>query len=271
MSKIRNACFTVNNYTEEMKLKIISYLNDNTTYYVFGHEVGENGTPHLQGYCEFANSRSFKAVHKALCNAHIEARKGTAQQASEYCKKDGNFEEHGEISVQGARTDIDQVRDILRESTGRPMREVVDNATSYQSIKVAEQWLKYHEIKRLWKPEVRWYYGATGTGKSRTAHEEMPEAYVWTTPKWWDGYDAHEDVIIDDFRKNMCTFSELLKILDRYSYSIETKGGTRSLLARRITITCPFHPADVYATREDCQQLIRRCDTIKCFDDEKLH
>lgn len=270
MSKIRNACFTLNNYTDEQHDQIQLYLND-CKYYVIGKEIAESGTPHLQGYCEFKNSRSFNAVSKSLFNAHIEPRKGSPEQAADYCKKDGDYIEHGEISQQGQRTDIDVVRDAVKANPTRPMREVTSIATSYQSIKVAEQYLKYHEVKRDWKPEVKWYYGPSGSGKSKTANEEMPNAYHWDTVKWWDGYDAHEDVLIDDFRKNMCTFSELLKILDRYSYRVETKGGARSLLARRITITCPFHPSEVYATREDTYQLIRRIDSIKSFGDEELH
>ena len=265
MSKIRNACFTLNNYNDDQYAQIVNFLSA-CKYYVIGKEVGASGTPHLQGYCEFPNSRSFKAVHRALFNAHIETRRGSAEQASDYCKKDGDYIEHGEISKQGERSDIQIIRDTLETHPSRPMRETTAIATSYQSIKVAEQYLKYHEIKRTWKPEVKWYYGPTGSGKTAQAIDELTDPYIWCTPKWWDGYDAHEHVLIDDFRKDFCTFHTLLRILDRYPHAVETKGGMRSLLAKKIIVTCPYHPEEVYATREDIQQLLRRIDEIKKFD-----
>lgn len=55
------------------------------------------------------------------------------------------------------------------------MRDVVLQATSYQSVKMAEQILKYHEVKRNWKPIVRWFWGPSGTGKSHIAHEMLGE------------------------------------------------------------------------------------------------
>ena len=62
-------------------------------------EVGENLTPHLQGYFEFkhGNRKSLSACISALgkdgcpSKPHIEVAMGTAAQAIAYCEKDGIF------------------------------------------------------------------------------------------------------------------------------------------------------------------------------------
>ena len=89
-------CFTINNYNDDDIAKIKSYENN---YLIFGREVGENGTPHLQGYIEFKTNRKLERLKREFHQtAHLEKRRGKAIEASDYCKKDGNYEEYGEIS-----------------------------------------------------------------------------------------------------------------------------------------------------------------------------
>lgn len=80
--------FTVNNYTEK-EINDLFY-NDKTHYICFGGEVGENGTPHLQGYLAFKNKQALSACKKLNSRAHWEVKRGTVQQAIDYCKK-GKF------------------------------------------------------------------------------------------------------------------------------------------------------------------------------------
>jgi len=267
MSKARAFVFTVNNYTDA-DCDNVFHIQTKAQYIVVGKEVGEQGTPHLQGYMYFSSPRNFTAIKKLLPRGHIEVAKAEAKKNREYCIKGGDIlVESGVMPTQGARNDIEQVRHELKE--GANMRQIVDTAKSTQSIRMAEIYLKYHEKGRDWKPEVKWFHGSTGSGKTRTAREWL-EKDIYTcleTGKWWEGYDAHENVLIDDFRKDFCKFHTLLKILDRYEYKVETKGGSRQLLAKKIAITCPYHPAEVYETREDVKQLLRRIDEIICVGD----
>ena len=82
---------------------------------------------------------------------------------------------------------------------------------------------------RDWKTEVFWYYGPTGTGKSYTAREECgPGAYYkMGGNKWWCGYQGQEHVVIDDFRRDLCPFHELLRLFDRYPMQVEFKSKAR--------------------------------------------
>lgn len=252
--------FTLNNYSEDEYNNIINF---NCNYIVVGKEVGEEGTPHLQGYVEFKTNHRLKALKEFGQRIHWEKRRGTSEEASQYCKKENNFVEIGELSKgRGKRTDIDEVRELVNSGAG--MKEVMQVTNSFQAVRFAEKLLAHAEKKRTWAPEVIWLWGPTGCGKTRRAYEET-EGKAWISGrnlKWWDGYDAHEDVIIDDFRADFCTFHELLRILDRYPYMVEIKGGTRQLLAKRIYITSCYPPDKVYQTREDIGQLLRRITKI---------
>ena len=80
-------CFTLNNYTECEYSSIVSTFNDKAKLYVIGDEVGNSGTPHLQGYAEFKtkirplNLFEFKKIH-------WEKAKGSKEDNYKYCSKE---------------------------------------------------------------------------------------------------------------------------------------------------------------------------------------
>lgn len=266
MARSRTWCYTLNNWTEEE----LTPLREKGRYNIVGKEVGENGTPHLQGYIYFSTDTSLKQLKKISPRAHWERAIGTPADNKTYCSKGGDFTEWGAIPQQGKRTDLEWTRELLNEP--EPMKAVC-NMMNYQCIRVAEKWLTYCEEKRDWKPYVEWYHGPSGSGKTKAANDKMPNAYTKSGPnKWWDGYDAHEDVILDDLRSSHIEFTELLMILDRYEKRIECKGGSRQLRAKRIIVTSIFSPEEMYrgmqerATHlEPMEQLIRRIDSEQKF------
>ena len=64
MSRTRNVCFTLNNYTTADIDKGVEFGTNKCTYLVYGEEIGELGTPHLQGYLELNDPMSFSALQK---------------------------------------------------------------------------------------------------------------------------------------------------------------------------------------------------------------
>lgn len=165
----RGWCWTLNNYTEE---DIESLTSNPHPYVIFGKETApETGTKHLQGFSYFPNKATFGKIKSLLPKAHIEAMKGTALQAIEYCKKEGDFVELGEPPAQGKRKDLDVIKEKFKKKEPVRMRDVALECSSYQSVRMAEVLLKFHEPKRNWKPEVTWFYGPTGSGKTRRAME----------------------------------------------------------------------------------------------------
>jgi len=256
--KYRSYCFTWNNPTT------FDYSVLRCKYIIVGDEKAPTtGTPHHQGYITWTSPMTWKNALKKLppgCSLFVA--NGTQQHNIIYCSKEKILHERGQRPQQGKRNDIVEVKQVIAQGGG--MRAVIDVTNSYQAYRAAEMILKYCERKRDFKPIVKWYWGPTGTGKTRRAMEECKDPWIsGKTLQWWQGYDAHEHVIIDDFRGDYCTFHELLRILDRIPYTVEYKGGSRQLLAKLIIITCPKHPEQVYDTREDIQQLIRRIDVIE--------
>jgi len=64
-------------------------LNNLYEYLVYQHEAGsKEGTEHYQGYVCMKKKYDFKALQKLLPDTHVEARKGSHEQAKNYCTKE---------------------------------------------------------------------------------------------------------------------------------------------------------------------------------------
>lgn len=108
---------------------------------------------------------------------------------------------------------------------------------------------------------VKVFYGAPGTGKSRTAWDEATFNAYPKDPntKFWDGYDQHDNVVIDEFRGRI-DVSHLLRWLDRYPVIVEVKGASVSLACKNIWITSNLHPREWYPDLDELtmEALLRR-------------
>lgn len=125
------------------------YTSNTATYLVFGREIGESGTPHLQGYLELSKRLRFSTLKKLLVGYHLEPRIGTAVEASDYCKKDEDFYEMGTISKpeQGRRTDLSEACEKIK--SGISLKRLAEEAP--------EVFVKYHKglgvLKNLLCPQ----------------------------------------------------------------------------------------------------------------------
>jgi len=261
--KIRNFVFTINNYDDASLTDLQSYAQ--VKYLVVGKEVGENGTPHLQGYCELKNQVLFSTLKKKIPTAHIESRRGTAREASDYCKKGDDYEEKGEISAQGERSDILRATDLIQ--SGKKMREVaLDNPAVYVKFHKGLQAFKNIIIEpRNAPPEVIVIYGKAGSGKSRLARDLTEDPYVWgpNQGNWFDGYEGQQHTIFEEYRGQM-TYAQLLQITDRYSCRVQLKGSSCEFVSSKIIFTSPKHPQYWYDTydMDSYRQLERRISRI---------
>lgn len=277
MSRTRNWCFTLNNYTDSEYASLVGLEgHKQIRYIIFGKEKGEQeSTPHIQGFVIFNNTKTFNQVKLFFGDRyHIEQCQGNVQQNIAYCSKDDEYIEYGEAPKQGSRKDIEEVKTMVK--SGKSMKEIYEVATSYQSIRMAEVGMRYQPLQQREKPEIRWYWGETGTGKTMEAYAELGYEDTWVnsnTLQWFDGYDGQKNVIIDDFRANQCTFAFLLRLLDRYPMRVPIKGGFVNWKPERIFITSTHSPRDCWKNeniQENIEQLIRRIDIIQQFHKKNM-
>lgn len=94
--------FTLNNYVpgDETGSWLLPF-----EYAVLGQEVGESGTPHIQGYVIFKkkyrlNQLKSHSSQGNRCHWEPQSVYSTPAQAADYCMKEGNFKEFGELYVE---------------------------------------------------------------------------------------------------------------------------------------------------------------------------
>lgn len=274
MSKSRNFCFTLNNYVEK-DLEMLAGLT--CRYLLFGKEVGDQLTPHLQGFVVFENPRSFKSVVKDLTTrCHVEICKGSAQQNMTYCKKAGDFVERGVPPIsQVAKGEANVERwEKAREAAKRGDFDSIP-ADIYMRTRVTCHAIYMENLKVSdldGNLEHEWWYGAPGTGKTRRAKEENPSAFVKDPQtRWWDGYTGQDVVIIDDFDKyQVSQGGDMKRWLDRYVFQAPIKGGYMSIRPRKIIVTSNYHPDSIWED-EITQAAIGRRVTIVKFGDDVVY
>lgn len=298
-------CFTINNvdacypeaeqenaqwFSEAFKVYLESTARQSLwRYCVFQLEVGsETQRRHCQGYIYLQSARQLGWVkrfigafgldteYRAMLQPHIERSRGSPEQNRAYCSKTegniaGTHRELGNIPSQGRRSDLQDIADAIAEGTDIAdvavlfPTEFIKYSKGIQALKTA---MSSKPRSSTEAPTVYWWFGPTGTGKSRLAFETYPDAYIkMPTNKWWDGYVDQKAVILDDYRPSMCPFHELLRLLDRYPMKVEFKGGSTELQATTFVITTCERPETIWngKTNEMIDQLIRRLTEIRQF------
>ena len=118
----RNWVFTLDNYTNDDENGLRYFANsDHVKYIVFGHETGENGTPHLQRNFQANGRLSFSRIQWLLDlpMVHLEIGKGSPEDNKNYCTKEDKddyyeFDELSDCSSLGQRIDISKIINSMK-------------------------------------------------------------------------------------------------------------------------------------------------------------
>lgn len=284
MGGSKHWCFTHNNYTD-CDIEEYVFIGESLAapgggryvgkypirYFVFGKEVGSNGTPHVQGFVSFVKRTSLQGARKAFPGTHLESARGTPDQAATYCKKDGVFNEYGTLPAQsGSRSDLDALgRAILAGATKDDLQESYPGQFVRYRHNI-EQMLRERVVSRDWETDVRVFWGKTGTGKTRRVYEfvKRDEIYVHPGGPWFDGYHGQSVVLFDDYTGSCFKIGYLLKLLDRYPMKVPVKGGFVEFCPKHIFFTSNMDPRTWYsnALPEHINAMFRRINSIQHFE-----
>jgi len=124
MARVRSnrVCFTLNNYDWDYgeQLEEFAQINkDIITFMCAGHEIGSNGTPHIQGFIHIKKDRKECGVNfwrnfmPQGKQCHFENAHGTDEQSMAYCSKEGPFGTWGEPTA--ARDKFQQIFETAKK------------------------------------------------------------------------------------------------------------------------------------------------------------
>lgn len=264
--RYRAICWTLNNPDDDERgIKLLEMLYKHCSYFVYGKEVAPTTkTPHWQGYCELEKQMAAEAVNK-WGKWHVEPRRGSAEKAIAYCKKEGDFVEFGNPKKQGKRNDIIELKELAMT---KGLAAVAEAADSLQQFRLCEIYLNYHAPARdpNVEPNVTYITGPSGCGKSRLAYDILSDKnyYVKDETPWWTGYNGEEWVIMDDFRDSWMTHNMFIRLIDRYPMRVKIHGGLTQLRATNWILTSVIPPDRLYAhvPDEPRAQISRRIQKI---------
>jgi len=284
MPGAKNYVFTLNNYTVD-DVNHISTLIDTAeiTYIVIGREVAPTtGTPHLQGYVHFIRPKTILQCRTIVSQvAHYEVARGTPREAIAYCKKDGNYDEWGEIpGGQGKRNDWEKLRDYVKELGRRPTRRELINHSPHlyarhdRIMEICEGWLPEVQIiegdldLRAWQQalydvlleecndnrRIRFYVDDTGGSGKTTFSQYMISKYPERVQILGVGKrddmaymcDPDKDIYIIDVCRSQSEFLQysVLEMLKNRMVMSNKYGSTMKLLKKvpHVVVFMNEHP-----------------------------
>lgn len=243
MTRARNFVFTLNNYTaaDEARIKLIA-----CRYICYGREVGQQGTPHLQGYVSFTNARTHASARRLLSGCHVEIARGTPTQCRTYCSKDGDFYEDGDMPTDPGLREGERWKHALEAAKEGNFEEIPPDIIlrHYSTIKRIRT--DFETTPRLLDgPCGVWIHGVAGSGKTYAVFSQFPEIYPKGLNKWWCSYKGGPALLddVDPTHKSWLTY--FIKIwADRYPFVGESKGGSRKIRPSKFIVTSQYSIED---------------------------
>lgn len=280
MSRVRNFCFTWNNYPEDHEEKLRSFPH--VVYLICGREVAPTtGTKHLQGYIQLDKQQTIKAYQKKLTKLGVkltlQVAKGSSEQNKTYCSKDGDVFSFGEEKVQGERTDIakfasavlegqtdleltknhpecfvkyykaaDRIRKAVKDEKGKEeMKSIVSSIELYEWQKEAiERLLTQNDRQVLWVSDPEGAKGKTMLSRYLVANHN---AFYIQNGKNADiayAYDSQEVIVFDLTRsqEERVNYSIIESFKNGVLFSPKYESITKMFKPCKVVVMANFYP-----------------------------
>jgi len=227
---------------------------------VWQHEVGEQGTPHYQGYIVLKRASRFPAVKRLLGSesAHLDVARGTQSECVAYVTKEdtrveGPYWYPDEATVrgtaQGTRSDLKRACEQVLAGDLDDKLDPVTYCRAYRGLAA----LRAAHNPPIMRPlvTVLCIFGPPGIGKSTAVWEyaeKLPYKPCITESGtiWFDGYAGQETLFLDDF-KGLIPIHVFNSICDRFPYLAPYKGGFVAARWTHVIIVTNVKPDSWYA------------------------
>lgn len=274
-SQAKKWCFTLNNYTQEEYDKCLELESQ---YTIIGKEVGEQGTPHLQGFYYFNKRKTMRWIKRRTTDRiHLEIARGTVAENIAYCSKENNYTEKGERPQEqherGGQANKRKWDDAVEAAIEGRFEDIPRDLWIRYKNSFKDEYQEHYKPKdleiddRQMKEHFLWLYGPTGTGKSHMARQYAknidPEhgPYLKGLNKWWHQYKQQKVVIIDEANPKSCEhLGHFFKQwADKWTFTAETKGSSFSEIRPEfIIVTSNYSIEECFPSQEDYAPLKRR-------------
>lgn len=268
-TKARRFQLTLNQV--EMYEKLKEYLiGHNTFKYLLSckEKAPTTGHEHIHIFVCFNNS--IKLSTKKSCGAHIEFCRGSVKQNIDYIRKDGDIlDEIGEVPKErGGCHTVGELKKItdpdeLNFNELRTWERIHEKMRREQEFK---KMLNEIRNSNLFGPEVIYFTGEAGMGKTYSAYEYAQKKYedddigkITFNNGFADIVNPEASCLIcEEFRPSDLRASKLLEFLDKYGASVNVKGGFEYLRPKTIIFASIFRPQSLYEDQEKNTQFMRR-------------
>ena len=257
-------------------------------YILIGHEKHKDEGDHLHVMLLFMNTqevrtKSFDILKEGdTFHPNIQTAR-SARNVIDYCKKGGDWMDWGVSPLLSRQmTRNEKINYILTHDIDEILKCGMFGVGEMNGALRLKREMEGRRL--LWptyqKRKVFWFYGSTGSGKTRVGMRIVRQEERWVKMNgsmrtFMNGYTGQTGVLIDDLRAGSIDFETLLSILDGYPTFVNVKGGYLEWSAKVIVITAPKRPEEIFFNHEQNQpwdkvdQLLRRIDVLRDFDEKK--